>query len=162
VNKLENIEDQVHSLGLDLIHTNELPNRIKAITYCDDESNLIFINQNIESACEKACILAEELGHYCTSSGELLSGICPLNVVKQEEIARRWADDFLLSPMAIATAIRKGCMCEDDLVEHFGVTHEYLNDAIKRHYCRHGEYFKVDQVTVLIFRPLGLLSMLKF
>ena len=42
--------------------------RIKGL-YCD---GYIAINKDIETETERACILAEELGHYYTSSGDII------------------------------------------------------------------------------------------
>ena len=158
MNPYEKIEDKIHSQGLDLIHTDQLPERLKAITYCDDSLNLIAVSNNIPSIHEKTCILAEELGHYQTSYGNLISDSNYTSILKQEEMARRWADDHLLSPKAIADAIKEGCMSEDELVELFCITHEYLHEAIDRYICRYGIYFEIDETTMLCFCPLGLLT----
>lgn len=45
-----------------------LKGRIKGL-YCD---KVIAINKNIETTAEKTCVLAEELGHYYTSCGNII------------------------------------------------------------------------------------------
>lgn len=161
MDQFEKTLDSLTSNGIRLIDEKSitLPNDIKAVYYSDHKEHLIIMSGVVQCKKEKNCILSEELGHYHTTSGDILCGSSALNTMKQEETARRWADDHLLSPMAIADAIRDGCMCEDDLVDHFCVTHEYLHSAINRYICRYGIYFEIDEMTMLCFMPLGLLKL---
>ncbi len=55
----------------------------------------IAIRQNIPTLKEKACILAEELGHYHTSVGNILDQT-NFNNRKQERAGRLWAYDRLI------------------------------------------------------------------
>lgn len=50
----------------------------------------ITLNSNIETDSEKACILAEEIGHYHTTTGNILDQ-SRIENVKQEKRARNWA-----------------------------------------------------------------------
>ena len=58
----------------------------------------LYVDQNIalsdqlETSAEKACILAEELGHHYTSVGNILDISDPANA-KQERQARMWTYD---------------------------------------------------------------------
>ena len=52
----------------------------------------IGINKKIRTTVEKACILAEELGHYYTTVGNILDQN-KIENIKQERIARLWAYD---------------------------------------------------------------------
>ena len=54
--------------------------------YCD---GAIGIDKNIETNTEKACVLAEELGHHYTSTGNILDQSSVANR-KQEQKARLW------------------------------------------------------------------------
>lgn len=53
-------------------------------------SNVIALNSNIETTAGKGCILAEELGHYFTTTGNILDSK-DFGNVKQEKRARNWA-----------------------------------------------------------------------
>ena len=53
------------------------------------KGNRIAIRQDIDTEKEKACVLAEELGHYYTSVGNILDMTVPENR-KQERQARLW------------------------------------------------------------------------
>lgn len=62
-----------------------MPQKLKGLYY----DNVVLINQNIAST-EKTCILAEELGHYHTTTGDILNQN-RLSNRKQEKLARTWA-----------------------------------------------------------------------
>src|SRR5690554_5342524 len=87
-----------HSELMKLINNSELEvveiplkGNIKGL-YAD---NVIAINKNIDTTVEKACVLAEELGHYYTSIGDILDQT-KIENRKQEKRARRWAVDRLI------------------------------------------------------------------
>ena len=56
------------------------------------KGNKIAIRQDINTSAEKACVLAEEMGHYHTSVGRILNQSDAENR-KQELRAREWAYD---------------------------------------------------------------------
>ena len=55
----ENIIDQAHKAGMDVVEHSFRNDTIKGL-YCDGTAA---INKNIETTVEKACVAAEELGH---------------------------------------------------------------------------------------------------
>jgi len=160
--KYEQIIDDYENHNINLYEqpSENFPNDVSALYYEDKDCRFVVYNCDIDDVAEKNCILAEELGHYRTSSGDLLFNELQINVMKQEETARRWADEYLISPHEIADAINKGCMCVEDLVDHFCISHEYLHQAIDRYICRYGIYFEIDVTTMLCFKPLGLLKLI--
>jgi len=85
-----------------LIYETPLPETIKGL-YSD---NVIAINKNISTSTEKTCILAEELGHFHTSYGNILDQSQITNR-KQEIIARRWAYQKLVPLEAFVLAYKK-------------------------------------------------------
>ncbi len=58
-------------------------------------NDVIGINKNVRSSAQRSCILAEELGHYHTSSGNILDQSSVTNR-KQELHARAWAYNRLI------------------------------------------------------------------
>lgn len=64
----ENIIDQAHKAGMDVVEHSFRNDTIKGL-YCDGTAA---INKNIETTVEKACVAAEELGHHLTSAGNTL------------------------------------------------------------------------------------------
>lgn len=92
------------------------------------------------SDTEKACILAEELGHYYTSVGNILDQN-DTNNQKQEHVARRWATNILLCPADLIDACRAGNEYISDIAEYLSVTPEFLIDAINVFSAKYGPVY---------------------
>lgn len=75
----------------------ELTIKEKPLIYNDGrlKGNRIAIRKDIETNTEKKCVLAEELGHYYTTVGKIISQSCTAER-KQEQRARLWAYDKLV------------------------------------------------------------------
>lgn len=80
----------------------------------------ILINSKM-SECEKACILAEELGHYYTTVGNILDQT-ESNNRKQEKTARRWAVHKLIEMDELIDAIKSGYESLSDIAEYLNIT----------------------------------------
>ena len=65
----------------------------------------IAIRKDLENTVEKACVLAEELGHYHTTTGCILNQQ-DISNRKQERRARIWAYDRLISLSGIVKAYK--------------------------------------------------------
>lgn len=96
--------------------------------YCD---NIVWINRKMSTA-EKLSIVAEEIGHYKTSSGNILDQDSIANI-KQELQARRWAYEKVLPLDLVMQAIMSGLTEVYDLAEHFDVTEIFMRECLK-HY----------------------------
>ena len=96
--------------------------------YADDT---IWINKNL-AAAEKACILAEEIGHYETSVGDILNqnDICN---AKQEHKARVWAYKKMIPFTKILEGFMSGCNQPYEMAEYLDVDEQFLRDCL-RHY----------------------------
>lgn len=121
---------------------------IKAL-YCD---NNIGISPDIETTKEKKCILAEELGHYYTSSGDITDQN-DLRNKKQELTARRWAHKKLLPLEKIIKGSFTGCRNLYELADHLDVTEEFLTEALQQYKMEYGLYAEVDDYCIY-FEPL--------
>ena len=93
--------------------------------YCD---GYIWIKSDM-TATEKACILAEELGHHETSMGNILDQRDYANA-KQELAARGWAYHKLVPLSAIKDAYQKGHEVSYDMSEYLNVDEQFLKDSI--------------------------------
>src|SRR5690625_2359684 len=102
--------------------------RIKGL-YAD---NVIWLNDNITTTHEKACVLAEELGHYHTSVGDILDQ-SKLTNRKQEILARSWAYKKLIPLEKIIKAFNENIRSKHELAEYLNVTEAFLLDALKRY-----------------------------
>ena len=71
----------------------------------------IWIREDM-TANEKYCILAEEIGHYKTTAGNILFLKNDVANQKKELVARRWAYEYILPRDLIEDAIRNGYIIE--------------------------------------------------
>lgn len=110
----------------------------------------IAIRENMLTA-EKACVLAEELGHYHTTYGNILDQSKTGNR-KQELRARVWAYDKLIGLKGIVNAYKHGCQNLYEMAEYLDVTEEFLEEALKRYRSHYGEYAQIGQY-LIIFEP---------
>ena len=94
------------------------------------KGNKIAIRKSIETDKEKACILAEELGHYYTTVGDILDQN-DSNNRRQELIARKWAYEKILPIENILFAVQDGHTEIWDMAEYLDVDEKFLRDALK-------------------------------
>ncbi len=83
--------------------------------------NRIAIRKDIPTLKEKSCILAEELGHYYTSYGDIIDQSITKNR-KQEYRARLWAYNKQVGLTGIINAFNAGCQSIYDMAEYLDVT----------------------------------------
>ena len=104
----------------------------KPLQYNDGriKGNRIAIRETIETTTAKACILAEELGHYHTTVGDILDQH-NCNNRKQEYVARKWAYERLVPEENIRQAITDGYTDIWDLAEHLNVDETFLKEALQ-------------------------------
>jgi hypothetical protein len=120
--------------------------------------NKIAISKQINLTSEKACILAEELGHYFTSFGNILDQRDIKNV-KQEKRARNWAYERLVPLNGFIEAFCTGIRNRNELAEFLGVTEDFIDLALK-HYSEKFGLYKVLDGYIIYFEPLGILKMI--
>ncbi len=115
------------------------------------KGNRIAIRKDIPTSKEKACILAEELGHYYTTYGNILDQSITENR-KQEHRARLMAYDKHIGLMGIVNAFNAGCQSLFDMAECLDVTEEFLLEALKCYREKYGEFIKIDNY-IICFEP---------
>ena len=140
MNKFELLQETAREDGIDIIDYNFNSENIKAL-YCD---GTVALNSNIETSVEKACILAEELGHHFTSSGNIVF-LETQSDRKQERIARGWAYDKMIGLLEIVSAFERRCMNSYEMAEYLGVTEEFLKDALEYYKQKYGTGAKYGQ-----------------
>lgn len=114
-------------------------------------NNKIAIRKDIPTQTEKACVLAEELGHHCTSSGNIIDQNIVFN--RQQELrARMYGYNLNVGLMGIAKAFETGCRNLYEMAEFLGVTEEYLKDAIECYRKKYGIFVAVDNY-LIYFEP---------
>lgn len=148
--KYENLLIEADSQSVD-VYEKKLTPSIKGL-YSD---NIIWINNQMSTE-EKNCVLAEELGHYHTSSGDILDQSNLLNR-KQENRARTWAYKKLVPLSKIVQAHKSGVKNRYELAQFLNVTEEFLQDALIRYQEEYGLHTTIEDFT-LYFEPLGVLE----
>lgn len=113
--------------------------------------NKIGIREDIPTLKEKACVLAEELGHYHTTTGRIFDQTKVENR-KQEYHARLWAYNKQIGLTGIVDAFRSGCRNRHEAAEYLGVTEEFLMDALNAYRSKYGVCTTVDNY-IIYFEP---------
>ena len=121
--------------------------------YSDD---VIWINKHIESYTEKRCILAEELGHHFTTTGDI-SNQSTISNRKQELRAREWAYKKLVPLSKIICAHKQRIANRYELADFLNVTEEFLEDALNWYKSKYGLSVSIREFTIC-FEPLGVLG----
>lgn len=120
------------------------------------KGNRIAIRKDIKTEKEKACVLAEELGHYYTTTGDILAQETP-NDKKQEHKARLWAYNRLVGLRGIIDGFNAGCKSRYELAEHLGVSEQFLQEAVDCYKGKYGNYTAIDNYVVFFEPTLGVL-----
>lgn len=117
----------------------------------------IAIRKDIETSAEKACVLAEELGHYHTTVGDI-TDLSDSQNRKQERQARLWGYNKLIGLTGIIQAFRAGCHSRHETAEYLGVTEEFLQECIDCYTEKYGEYAKIDNYIIFFIPNLAVME----
>lgn len=110
----------------------------------------IYLRKDMNTT-EKSCVLAEELGHYYTTVGDILDMNVPENR-KQERQARLWAYNKLIGLTGLIRAYEHGCKSRYEIADYLEVTEEYLEECIECYKDKYGIYKEIDNY-VIYFIP---------
>ena len=91
MNTYETLQNKARKKDIEVIDYPFSSEKIKGL-YCD---GTIAIRKDIPTQAEKSCVLAEELGHHYTSSGDILNQNIVANR-KQEFRARVYGYNLLI------------------------------------------------------------------
>ena len=121
--------------------------------------NRIAIHQGIDTSVEKACVLAEELGHHYTSVGCILDQTDLANR-KQERQARLWGYNKLIGLMGIVRAFNAGCQNQYEIADYLDVTEGYLQECINCYQSKYGICTTVDNYVIYFVPYLTVTEMI--
>ena len=133
MDQIEELKQEAGEHGID-VYEREIPVPGMSAAYIKTETGEHIVIRQDGTQAERACWLAEELGHHYTGSDRRLH----YNAVddwRAEAKARKWAHDRLLSPEAIRTAARN----TDDIYEIafiLNVSVEFLRESIDWYMAR--------------------------
>ena len=122
------------------------------------KGNRIAIRKNMPTV-EKACVLAEELGHHYTTSGDIIEQSSIMDQ-KQELRARLWAYNKMIGLQGIIAAYKHGCKSLYETAEFLEVTEDFLNETLAAYRRQYGCYAQVDNYIICFEPTLGVLEML--
>lgn len=122
------------------------------------KDNSIGIHKCISTTNEKFCVLAEELGHYFTSHGDILDQTKTSNR-KQEKRARNWAYEKLIPLNSLISAYESGIRNKYELAQYLNVIEEFLEEAIQHYREKYGIYNTIGEY-IIYFEPLGIFKLI--
>lgn len=155
--KLKKIEETCALCGI-RIERAALPENMKAIYYTDSDTYpVIIINEKTTKQSEQYGIIAEELGHHYTTTGDLLSDKTRSKVAirKQEQLARRWAFKYTVSLSGLVKAHHTGARSPHEIAEHLGIEERFLIEALESYEMIYGKFTEYGDHTVY-FDPLHI------
>lgn len=144
-----NVYEQLLSSSDENIIVIEKQFKSKAKGLC--KGNKIGISADIDTSTEKACVLAEELGHHYTTVGNIIDMTNAQNR-KQERQARLWAYNKQIGLRGIIRAFNHGCSNPHEIAEYLEVTEEFLHEAINCYREKYGVYTTVENY-IIYFIP---------
>ena len=118
----------------------------------------VAIRQKITNQKEKSCVLAEELGHYYTSSGNILDQT-KIENRKQEYRARLYGYNLKIGLTGLIRAYEAGCRNLYEMAEYLDATEEYLMEAIDCYKSKYGLCTSIDNY-IIYFEPLAVIKLI--
>lgn len=117
----------------------------------------IAIRKDIPTLAQKADVLAEELGHYHTTVGNILDLEIKDNG-KQERTARLWAYNKRIGLPGLIRAYKHGCYDHHTTSEFLNVTEEFLQEALDCYREKYGEKIDYGDYTIQFEPHLQIIS----
>lgn len=153
MNIYECLQDEACEDGVEVVDYTFQSQRIKGL-YCD---GTVAISKNMDST-QKACTLAEELGHHHTSVGNIINMESAQNR-KQERQARLWAYNKQIGLAGLIKAYEAGCQNRYETAAYLEVTEEFLEECIQCYREKYGEYKIVDNYTIYFIPHLAVFKL---
>ena len=119
----------------------------------------VAIRQDLSTSVEKACVLAEELGHHYTSYGNILDQSDASNR-KQELRARAWAYNKQIGLLGLIRAYEHGCRNRFEIAEYLEVTEEVLEECLIFYRNKYGVCANIDNYVVYFIPNLIVMKKL--
>ena len=120
--------------------------------------NHIALSKDLRSDTQKRCILAEELGHYHTTVGDIIDQSSDANR-KQELRARLWSYNKLIGLHGIISCHKAHYTTSYEMADYLGVTEEFLQEAIQCYRSKYGLCVQYDNY-VIYFDPVSVLELI--
>lgn len=119
--------------------------------------NRIAIRKDIKTTKEKSCVLAEEIGHYETTIGDILDQRIAENR-KQEFQARMYAYNKLIGLQGIIDCYEYGCTNIHEMAEYLDVTERFVYDALEAYGQKYGTHVQFNEYVVRFNPSLSVMK----
>lgn len=153
--KLELLENEAYKNNINIIDYAFKSDRIRGL-YCD---GTVALNSSIDTCTEKACVLAEELGHYHTTVGNILDQSNTGNR-KQEHLARLWSYNKMIGLSGILRSYQAGCRNLYEMADFLDVTETVLSDALEQYKRKYGVFTMLDNYVIYFEPSLGVFELI--
>ena len=150
MNTYERLQNEASEDGIEVVDYTFDSEQIKGL-YCD---SIVAIRKDMNTT-EKACVLAEELGHHHTTVGNILDTESASNR-KQERRARLWAYNKQIGLRGLIDAYDHGCQNKYEVAEYLEVTDEFLADCIECYRQKYGMGTTVDNYYIMFIPNLTI------
>ena len=148
MNTFEELQDEACKDGIEVIENYPFTSdRIEGL-YVD---STIALSKSLTTCAEKSCVLAEELGHHYTASGDIIDQSNAENR-KQELRGRIWAYNKQIGLSGLLNAYKHHCQNEHEVADFLGVTDMFLKDALVYYKNKYGHYAQLDNY-IIFFEP---------
>lgn len=117
----------------------------------------VAIRQDLSTSVEKACVLAEELGHHYTTYGNILDQSNTSNR-KQELRARAWAYNKQIGLLGLIRAYEHGCRNRFEIAEFLEVTEEVLEECLTFYRNKYGMCRSIDNYVMYFIPNLAIMK----
>lgn len=153
MNTYERLQEEACEDGIEVVDYTFESDRIKGL-YCD---GVVAIKKDMDST-QKACTLAEEMGHHHTSVGNIIDMESAQNR-KQERQARLWAYNKQIGLIGLVRAFEHGCQNRFEIAEYLEVTEEFLEECIECYRNKYGICKRVDNYVVYFIPQLSVMKL---
>jgi hypothetical protein len=154
LSKAEKLIDECAQAG---IHVEQypLPETVRGLYFETSETEpVISLSSYLKTQSEICSIVAEELGHYHTSCGDLLTDkkTDKTIIAKQENKAKRWAVKHLVPLERLVKAFESGSKNFYEMAEFLEITEEFLIEAFRKYNEIYGKYKEYGDY-IIYFEP---------
>ena len=153
MNTYEELQDAACKDGIDVIDYPFETKRIKGL-YCD---GTVAIRKDIDTQAEKSCVLAEELGHHYTTTGNILEQSTDVMNQKQEYRARLYGYNLRVGLIGIIKSYEALCRNLHEMAEYLDVPKDYLIEVIDCYRSKYGQYVAVDNYIIYFIPQLAVM-----
>ena len=152
MDRTEELMQEAARCGAEVVDWDFRDTRIKGL-YCD---GVIAVSGRLARR-EQAAVMAEELGHHLTASGDIIDQR-DAGSRKQERRGRAWAYDRLIGLHGILSAYGAGCTSRYEAAEFLDVPEEMLQEAVDYYRNKYGTCARIGGY-VIYFEPLGVMAL---